>query len=202
MPCITSLIQKCSYLGNRKIIFGGQAWGSRKCVENVTVKIRLHRMNGGEVKYTVFHVWEEWYRAKQDDGWGSGQRESQGHGVSLGDINIDLWSAESQIYAMSAVWSSLVLIGYTPANCSYPSCRLDWENSTSADRACCSPLEGEKKKSHPVKEHFCWYDLIHTRGFCWHSYAGCRSHFSTSALPWLMCIPCNSLSCWSGQGLC
>lgn len=58
MPCISSLIQKCSYPGNRKIIFRGQARGSIKCVENVTVKIRLHRINGGEVRHTVLGMFE------------------------------------------------------------------------------------------------------------------------------------------------
>ena len=199
MPCISSLIQKCSYLSNRKIIFWRKAWGSRKCVENVTVKNRLHnKWWSGEI-HCLGYVWEEWYRAKQDDEWGSGQRESQGHGLSLGDIliNIDVWSAESQIYAMSAVWGSLVLIGCTSAKCLYSSCRLDWENSTYADKVCCSLLE-KKKESHPVKEHFCWYVLIHTRVS-----AGTAMLVAdhTSALPWLMYIPCNSLSGWSGQGL-
>lgn len=119
---------------------------------------------------------------KQDNEWGSRQRERQGHGASLGDIliNIDLWSAESQIYAVRAVWGHLVLMGYTLAKGSSSSCRLDWENSTSADRACCSPLGKKKKnKRHPVKEHYCWYALSHSKGFCWHSYAGCRLHFIT-----------------------
>lgn len=64
MPCICSLIQKCSYLGNRKIIFKGQAGGTKKCVENVIKKIRVHRINGGEVKFKNMDKFEKNYRGQ------------------------------------------------------------------------------------------------------------------------------------------
>lgn len=69
------------------------------------MKNRLHRINGGQVKYTVLDMFK-----RNDTGQSRMMseevgRESQGHGLSLGDIliNIDIWSAESQIYAMNAV---------------------------------------------------------------------------------------------------
>lgn len=47
--------------------------------------------------------------------------------MGVGDVHIDLWSGESQIYVRSAVCGKLISIGCALVKCSYSGYRLDWE---------------------------------------------------------------------------
>lgn len=117
------------------------------------------------------------HRAKQDDEWGRGQKESQGHGAGLGDWLLECrkpnlcYECCMRSLGIDRLRSGKVFI--LQLQVTLGKLHFCWQSFFAA-----LLKKKERKKSHPVKEHFCWYVLIHTRGFCWHSYAGCRSHFS------------------------